>query len=139
MKTKPNIIGKRVRLDACTDIHTKLQHGDEGVVMDVDDIGTVHVLWDNGSILGLLTDEGDAFSIVEQETDDQITLEEKRMIRELQKTAQFAFAEGLIGELVALDPDIEIDPFMLLDALGCAGLSLTIGTDASRTWIESLK
>lgn len=139
MRTKTDLIGKRVRLDACTDPYTKLQHGDEGVVMDIDDIGTVHVLWDNGSILGLLTDEGDAFSIVEQETDDQITLEEKRTIRHLMKTSQFEFAEGLIAELVAIDPDIEISPFLLLDALGCAGLSLTIGTDASRTWIESLK
>lgn len=149
MKTKPNLIGKRIRLDACTDIHTKLQHGDEGVVMDVDDTGTVHVLWDNGSILGLLTEEGDAFSVLEDKEDEYgnvvfvveetIGLEQKRTIRELQKTNQFQFAEHLITELESIDPDIDIDPFMLLDALGCAGLSLTIGTDASRTWIESLK
>jgi hypothetical protein len=64
MRTKTDLIGKRVRLDTCTDPYTKLQHGDEGVVMDVDDIGTVHILWDNGSILGLIEEEGDAFSLL---------------------------------------------------------------------------
>lgn len=138
MRNKTNLIGKRVRLDACTDIHTKLKHGDEGVVMDVDDIGTVHVLWDNGSLLGLIEEEGDAFSIVEEKTDEPIGLEQKRTIRELQKTNQFEFAEHLIAELVMLDPDIEIDPLTLLDALGCAGLSITIGQDASKTFFALL-
>lgn len=146
MKIKTNLIGKRVKLDACADIHTKLKHGDEGVVIDVDDIGTVHVLWDNGSLLGLIEEEGDAFSIiagtytpqVEEKTNEPIGLEQKRTIRELQKTNQLEFAEHLIAELVMLDPDIEIDPIMLLDALGCAGLSITIGQDASKTFFALL-
>jgi len=34
-----------------------------GTVKDVDDMGTVHVVWDNGSSLGLIVDE-DNFHIV---------------------------------------------------------------------------
>ena len=64
MRTKTDLVGKRVRLDNCTDIYTKLQRGDEGVVADVDDYGTVHVLWDNGSSLGLIQEEGDSFSVL---------------------------------------------------------------------------
>ena len=57
-------VGKRVQLITCTDPHTKLIRGDEGVVTSVDSFGTVHVNWDNGSSLGLVYRE-DNFSLVE--------------------------------------------------------------------------
>jgi len=47
-----------------SDPYTKLIFGDEGVVMTVDDLGTVHIKWDNGSTLGMITEEGDRFQIV---------------------------------------------------------------------------
>ena len=37
--------------------------GATGVVQYVDDMGTVHVFWDNGSSLGLIPDE-DSFHVV---------------------------------------------------------------------------
>ena len=46
----------RVRLTRTTDPHTSLRPGDEGEVRFTDDLGTVHVDWDNGSTLGLLPD-----------------------------------------------------------------------------------
>jgi len=46
-----------VRLLRCSDPYTKLQSGDEGVVDYIDDMGTVHVKWDNGSSLGLIQGE----------------------------------------------------------------------------------
>ena len=58
------LIGKRVRFLRSSDPFTKLQHGDEGVVRTVDDFGTVHIKWDNGSTLGMITEEGDRFQLV---------------------------------------------------------------------------
>lgn len=45
--------GTRVQLIEMEDPYTKLQPGERGTVMAVDDIGTVHVQWDSGSTLGL--------------------------------------------------------------------------------------
>ena len=59
------LIGKRVRFLRSSDPFTKLQHGDEGVVRTVDDFGTVHIKWDNGSTLGMITEEGDRFQLVQ--------------------------------------------------------------------------
>ena len=59
-----NLIGQRVRFMRSSDPYTKLQYGDEGVVITVDDLGTVHIKWDNGSTLGMITEEGDRFQIV---------------------------------------------------------------------------
>ena len=61
---KKELIGKRVRFLRSSDPFTKLQHGDEGVVTTVDDFGTVHIKWDNGSTLGMITEEGDRFQLV---------------------------------------------------------------------------
>jgi hypothetical protein len=47
----------RVELIRCSDPHTDLVPGSQGTVMLVDDIGTVHVKWDNGSTLGLVPGE----------------------------------------------------------------------------------
>ena len=58
------LIGKRVRLVACSDPHTTLTPGTEGTVVLVDDTGTVHVAWDNGSRLGLVAEAGDRFEVV---------------------------------------------------------------------------
>jgi hypothetical protein len=56
--------GKRVRLVRCTDRYTHLPVGLEGTIAFVDDTGTVHVAWDNGSRLGLCLDAGDEYEIL---------------------------------------------------------------------------
>lgn len=45
-------VGQRVELVSMNDPYTRLQTGDQGTVQCVDDIGTVHIAWDNGSSLG---------------------------------------------------------------------------------------
>ena len=45
--------GTRVRLIRMDDPYSRLEPGEEGNVIGVDDIGTIHVKWDNGSTLGL--------------------------------------------------------------------------------------
>ena len=70
--------------------------------------------------------------------EDDLTIEQREQIYVTQKTMQYEMAENLIKEICLFVPDFEekLTPMLLLDALGCAGLSLTIGTDASRTFIE---
>ena len=46
--------GTRVELIYMDDPYAKLLPGTQGVVEHVDDIGTIHVVWDNGSTLGLV-------------------------------------------------------------------------------------
>lgn len=58
------LVGRRVRLLRCADPYTKLPYGLLGTVTDVDDAGTVHVQWDNGSDLGLCTDDGDRYELL---------------------------------------------------------------------------
>jgi uncharacterized protein DUF4314 len=50
----PTVVGRRVRLIRCLDQHTKLEPGQEGRVALVDAMGTVHVVWDDGHMLGLI-------------------------------------------------------------------------------------
>jgi hypothetical protein len=48
--------GKRVRCILMNDKYP-VPSGTEGTVVYVDDIGTIHVKWDNGSTLGLVPKE----------------------------------------------------------------------------------
>lgn len=50
-------VGTRILLIHTTDPYTRLQAGMQGVVRYVDDMGTVHVSWDNGSQLGMIIGE----------------------------------------------------------------------------------
>ena len=45
--------GTRVELIYMDDPYSKLKPGDQGTVIFVDDIGTIHVAWDCGSSLGV--------------------------------------------------------------------------------------
>jgi Domain of unknown function (DUF4314) len=51
--------GDRLELVVCFDEHTQLQPGEKGTVTFVDDLGTVHVTWDNGAQLGMSYAAGD--------------------------------------------------------------------------------
>lgn len=59
------LVGRRVRLVRTTDVHTMLTRGTLGTVTLVDDFGTVHVQWDDGSSLGMIEEAGDAFDVVD--------------------------------------------------------------------------
>ncbi len=49
--------GDRIELIYTNDPFTSLLSGAQGTVLFVDDIGTIHVKWDNGSRLGLIPGE----------------------------------------------------------------------------------
>jgi hypothetical protein len=70
---------------------------------------------------------------------DELTIDEHNQIRLLQKEKQLEFATNLLNHLMEDFTKLkELDPMDLLDALGCQGLSLTIGNDASETFIKLL-
>ena len=54
--------GTRIKLIHMDDAHA-VPEGTEGTVRNVDDIGTIHVDWDNGSSLGLIAGV-DSFVII---------------------------------------------------------------------------
>jgi hypothetical protein len=58
-----SLVGKPVRLTRTTDEHTTLTPGIEGMVVVVDDMGTLHVRWDDGSHLGLVHETGDRWVV----------------------------------------------------------------------------
>ena len=49
--------GDRVELVSTTDPYTSLTPGDRGTVSHVDAVGTIHILWDNRSTLGMVPGE----------------------------------------------------------------------------------
>ena len=59
--------GTRIQLQEMNDPYSTLKPGSEGTLQFIDDIGTFHVQWDNGSGLGLVIGE-DRFSILPQQT-----------------------------------------------------------------------
>ena len=61
--------GTRVELLYTSDPYTRLKSGEQGNVMFVDDIGTVHIHWDSGSTLGLVPGE-DSFEKISGQTQD---------------------------------------------------------------------
>ena len=63
-KPSKSLESRRVRLVKCNDSYSELRPGATGVVTLVDDVGTLHVQWDNGSTLGLCWDDGDRWSIL---------------------------------------------------------------------------
>ena len=55
--------GTRIRLNSMEDPYAPVAPGTEGVVDFVDDIGTIHMKWDNGRSLGIVPGE-DSFSVL---------------------------------------------------------------------------
>jgi Domain of unknown function (DUF4314) len=47
-------LGDRVEVIRCYDAYTKLRRGTRGTVTLIDQLGTVHVRWDDGRNLGLV-------------------------------------------------------------------------------------
>ena len=55
--------GTRIRLNSMEDPYAPITPGTEGEVDFVDDIGTIHMKWDNGRALGIVPGE-DSFSVL---------------------------------------------------------------------------
>ncbi len=60
--------GTRIRLNHMDDPWSPVPEGTEGTVDMVDDIGQIHMKWDNGRTLSLIPGE-DSFSVIRQKQD----------------------------------------------------------------------
>jgi hypothetical protein len=54
---REEFVGKRVRCIEMCDDPDPIPSGSEGTVLTVDDMGTLHVKWDNGRSLGLVMED----------------------------------------------------------------------------------
>lgn len=70
--------GTRVALIHMSDMYSTLVPGDRGTVRTVDDAGTIHVWWDNGSGLGVAYGEDKCRKLTEKELVDEIVERDKR-------------------------------------------------------------
>ena len=59
--------GTKVKLVRMSDPFTHIPVGTMGIVTGVDDIGTIHVAWSNGSTLGVVFGEDECVKIKEGE------------------------------------------------------------------------
>ena len=50
-------VGDRIRMLDCTDPYAPIASGTEGVIVHIDDAGTLHMKWDNGRTLGVVLGE----------------------------------------------------------------------------------
>ena len=58
--------GTRIELIAMEDPYAPIARGTKGTVVAVDDMGTIHMEWDNGRTLGLIPSE-DEFKIIKED------------------------------------------------------------------------
>lgn len=70
--------GCKVQLVSMNDPYTRIDPGTQGAVIDVDDIGTIHVLWDSGSTLGVVYGEDSCRKIGGNTTDVRAVYQRQR-------------------------------------------------------------
>ena len=58
--------GTRIELIYMSDPYSPVPDGTKGTVVCVDDMGTIHMKWDNGRTLGLIPEE-DSFRKIEED------------------------------------------------------------------------
>jgi len=56
-------VGQRVRAIQINDPYTRIKSGECGTIRFIDDLETIHVNWDSGSVLGIIP-EIDEFEII---------------------------------------------------------------------------
>lgn len=74
--------GTRIMLNSMDDPHHPVPSGTLGTVETVDDMGTIHMKWDNGQILGLIVGE-DSFYVIESVQNQEKIREADEKIRVL--------------------------------------------------------
>lgn len=88
--------GTRIALVSMDDPYSKLNPGDRGTVLHVDDAGTIHVRWDCGSGLGIAYGEDSCRKLTEAE----LTAEQKSSL-----DSQIKAAAGRVTESQAVSKE----------------------------------
>ena len=64
--------GTRLILLSMNDQHHPVESGTRGTVEQVDDMGTIHMKWDNGRGLGLVPGEDEFRRLTQEEIDEEL-------------------------------------------------------------------
>ncbi len=59
--------GTKIELDRMDDPYRDMPKGLKGIVSEVDDIGQIHCIWENGSTLAIISGEDSFHKVKEQE------------------------------------------------------------------------
>ena len=59
-------VGDRLRMIECKDPYAPIKPGSKGTINYIDDMGTLHMLWDNGRTLGVCLKE-DVVELIPQD------------------------------------------------------------------------
>ena len=71
-------VGARVELISMDDPYNKKLHpGSKGTVRFVDDMGTIHMKWDNGRTLAIVPSEDDFRKLTDEELAEESEIEEE--------------------------------------------------------------
>jgi hypothetical protein len=84
---RADYVGKRIRCIEMGEDFEPIPSGSEGTVTHVDDLGTIHVKWDNGRTLGLVYDE-DKYELIK---------EPKKCTNPLYQNCGYYFHKGCVG------------------------------------------
>ncbi|MGB4660133.1 MAG: DUF4314 domain-containing protein [Mobilitalea sp.] len=69
--------GTRIELIRMDDPYATIESGMKGTVESVDDIGTVHMKWDNGRTLGVVPGE-DSFKVISKTPEESLVEEQEQ-------------------------------------------------------------
>nr|WP_312215914.1 DUF4314 domain-containing protein [Clostridioides sp.] len=69
--------GTRIELISMNDPYSSIEPGTKGTVESVDDIGTLHMKWDNGRTLGIVPGE-DSFKVISKPLEESMEQEQSR-------------------------------------------------------------
>lgn len=64
--------GTRLMLLSMSDPYRQIESGTRGSVKFVDDMGTIHMNWDNGRTLGIVPGEDDFRKLTQEEIDQEL-------------------------------------------------------------------
>ena len=65
-------VGDRLRMVSCTDPYAPILPGQKGTIDHIDDIGTLHMTWDNGRTLGVVVGEDEVEKVPLDEELDRV-------------------------------------------------------------------
>ncbi|MPM18896.1 hypothetical protein SDC9_65314 [bioreactor metagenome] len=67
--------GTRIELISMNDPYSSIEPGTKGTVENIDDIGTLHMKWDNGRTLGVVPGE-DSFKVISKPPEESMKQEQ---------------------------------------------------------------
>ena len=100
--------GTRIMLNSMDDPHHPVPTGTLGTVETVDDIGTIHMKWDNGQSLGLIVGE-DSFYVIE-------SVQNQEKIREAVKSSMLSKKTVVLTTFENDNPWLSNNPFTFFKA-----------------------